>query len=107
MKDPPMDKNRCTLNHHPLTNSQCTLVIAQNSDQPVNADLIQHKLTINTTLADPKANIGHVSANYKHNLVPLTEDAGAVELVLAHNAAIEKTICVVNITAQNLKKQQS
>jgi hypothetical protein len=28
-------------------------------------------------------------------------------LVLAHNAAIEKTICVVNITAQNLKKQQS
>jgi hypothetical protein len=38
------------------------------------------------------ANIGHVSANYKYNLVLLTADACPVELVLAHKAAIEETV---------------
>jgi hypothetical protein len=52
-------------------------------------------------------NICHLSANCKHNHVLLTAGACPVELVLAHKAAIEETVCSVNITAQNLKKQDT
>jgi hypothetical protein len=110
-KDPPKDKNGRTLNPRPLSKKQRTLVIARHSDQPVTADLTQLKLAINATLrrchADPLANIGHVSANYKHNLVLLTADACPVDLVLAHKAAIEETVRSVDTTAQNLKKQET
>jgi hypothetical protein len=53
------------------------------------------------------ANIGHVSANYTHNLVLLTADTCPVGLVLAHMVAIEETVCSVDITAQNLKMQET
>jgi hypothetical protein len=53
------------------------------------------------------ANIGHISANYKHNLILLTAEASLVRLVLAHKAAIEEIVCSVDITAQNLKMQET
>jgi hypothetical protein len=53
------------------------------------------------------ANICHVSANYKHNLILLTADACPVQLVLAHKTAIEETVRSVNITAQNLTMQET
>jgi hypothetical protein len=53
------------------------------------------------------ANIGHVSANYKHNLVLLTADAYPVELVLPHKAAIDDTVRSVDIAVQNIKKQET
>src|SRR5580765_133221 len=109
--EPPKDKNGRTLNPRPLTKKQRTLVIARHSDQPVTADLTQLKLAINATLrrcqADPLSNIGHVSANHKHNLVLLTADACPVELVLAHKAAIEETVRSVDTNAQSLKKQET
>jgi hypothetical protein len=93
-KDPPKDKNGHTLNPHPLTKKQHTLVIAWHSDQPVTADLAQLKLAINATLqycqADHMANIGHISANYKYNLVLLTADACPVELVQPTRLLLKK-----------------
>jgi hypothetical protein len=95
-KDPTKDMNRRTLNPRPLTKKQPSLVIARHSNQLVTADLTQLKLAINATLrpcqADTMANIGHILANYKHNLVLLTADACPVELILAHKAAIEETV---------------
>jgi hypothetical protein len=53
------------------------------------------------------ANIGHIAANYKHNLVLLTADASLVEMILAHKAAIEETFYSVNIAIQNPKKLET
>jgi hypothetical protein len=110
-KDPPKDKKGRTLNPRPLTKKQRTLVIARHTTEPVKTDLNRLKLAINATLrrcgADPRANIGHISTNYKNNLVLLTTDTCPVELVLAHKTAIEETVKAADATAQSLKQQET